>query len=741
MTIQAPTSDDGVYGLVDLGPARPAPAPPVGAMAAPAPVPSPDPAPTPAPALKPPPPARPAGQGLFGRLLRRDSPPANDVPTPGEPAAPASPDAKPATPSGPKLLVKKKRKKAWKYAAPAWAVSALVHLGLLGFLAVVAVTAEIIEKPPSIDSAPFDPKLSGEKAEEAMIIDNPVSTAPRDRLGGSASATPGGVSGLGTGTGAPSATPSVGVASAVGEGNLPQVKVVARTSGLALLPKSGATIDFSNRPGGAGGGNGGGGVTGDTTAATKDIGEALDQLAREILRHLTAHKLTVIWLFDESGSMKDDQAAVKDKFDRVSKGLNLNLDREKKGSDALNHVVIGFGDGLHPEVEKPTANIETIRKAIANLFVDQTGVERTNEMIARVVNEYGKKMDKDRRMLLVLVTDESGDDGDNVEEARLALVSYGVPLYVIGRQSLFGYDRAHLLYVDPVTNEQYWPAIKRGPESADRETLQVDGLHERWDEQPSGFAPYELARLVRDSGGIYFLLPSEENMRIRQREKAYSMATLKEYVPSYDGREPYFDRRNKSELGRLLHEIIAVTSKDFVHRRGYSIVPDVCIQEMIAEGPRARARLEQYMIMEKRLKAAKNLRDREPDKRWQAHYDLMLAQVVAYQVKTYEYLACLDETIALYRKNALKPSKMPEEGKLTVNWVINHAVETKAPKSETEKKYAEARQLMDQVIKNHPNTPWADLAKDELNRGFSCRRDEEHHGPGYAEREKLVPKY
>ena len=40
--------------------------------------------------------------------------------------------------------------------------------------------------------------------------------------------------------------------------------------------------------------------------------------------------------------------------------------------------------------------------------------------IARVVNEYAKQMKDGRRMLLVLVTDESGDDGQNVEEADFA---------------------------------------------------------------------------------------------------------------------------------------------------------------------------------------------------------------------------------------------------------------------------------------------------------------------------------
>ena len=754
MPAQAPPSDDGIYGLVDLTPPPPR-----------TPVPPPEPTPSAAvpaaqPKSAPPttvgaatPEARAAasephpaavGGGLLG-LFRRAKAPAAEAMAP-EPAAatatvPAAPDGAkpPVVPAGPRLQIRKKTRRSWRYDAPAWVVSTLIHVGMLGLLGVVAVTAEVAIKPLEIDSAPFDPKLSGDQAKELVhIYADPGAVRSDQAVGeGPASATPGATTGLGTGTGPPSATPRVGVASAVGEGSLPQVKIVAKLSGLALLPSGSVSKDFGLKSGGGGGG----GFAGDVTAGTKDIGEALDQLAREILRHLNAHKLTVIWLFDESGSMKDDQQAVKEKFGRVSRELKLNLGDDKKSQNALNHVVIGFGEGLHPEIAKPTGDIESIGKAIDRLFVDQTGTERTCEAITRVVNEYGKQMRDGRRILLVLVTDESGDDGQNVEEARQALVSYGVPLYVIGRQSLFGYDRAHLLYVDPVTKDHYWPAIKRGPESADRELLQIDGLHERWDEQPSGFAPFELARLARDSGGIYFLLPSEENMRVRQREKAYSISELKEYVPSYDNRAAYMARRDKSDLGRLLHDIIQLTASDFVHRRHYPINPPECIEAMIEEGPKARARLAKYMEIEKRLRAARPARAREPDKRWQANYDLMLAQIVTYEVKTYEYLACLDEMVALLRKNQLRPSKMPVPGKLDVTWVINHSTDRKAPKEETEKKYAEARSLLEGVIKSHPRTPWADLARDEINRGFGCQRGEEHHSPDYDERAKLVPKY
>jgi hypothetical protein len=115
----------------------------------------------------------------------------------------------------------------------------------------------------------------------------------------------------------------------------------------------------------------------------------------------------------------------------------------------------------------------------------------------------------------------------------------------------------------------------------------------------------------------------------------------------------------------------------------------------------------------------------------------MLAQVVAYQIQAYEYRAALQELVA----KPPKPSRLPVPGELVVEWVLDHAKEPKAPKNETEKPRAEATKLLKQVIADHPKTPWADLAQDELNRGFSVGRHEWHANPRYAERAKLVPHY
>jgi hypothetical protein len=695
MELQAPVppSSDGSYDLAD-NPQTPPPAPPSG------------------PSSPPPAPAEDASR------------PSAEAPAPKADAAAAPAPARPK---------KKRRRTNPVQMSASWIISLAVHVTVLVALGLYTFEGKVRKAIANINSALV---ASPGASEEALhVLAEP--SAERSSFASGSEGAPSAASGEegggrsigGIGTGPPSATPRVaGVGRGIGKGEgLPGVKVVANVSGLSLVPSASRLgVDLG----------GGGMIGGDVTFEAKDIGTALDQLAREILRHLTQHKLTVVWLFDESESMKDDQRAIRERFDTVASQLKVHVDEKKKQAAALNHAIVGFGEDIHYELKKPTANIDLIGEAIDHLKVDSSGVENTMHAIREVVSTYSEVISKDRRLLIVLVTDESGDDGEFVEEARQAVVSQKVPVYVIGRQSLFGFSRVHLRYVDPVTKDVYWPTIRRGPETADVEQYQWDGLHDRWDEQPSGFAPYELARLAKDTGGIYFLLPSEEALRnIRTREVLYSMATLKEYVPDYEGRAAYVERRTRSDFRRTMYEIIQATRK-FPFRRHLPIMPDEMRVVAADAGQFASARLQDLIAIQEKLESLKKLRDREPDKRWQAHFDLMLAQTVVYQIKAYEYRALMAEMI----KNPPKPKKMPTPD-LMVLWEVNHAKQRVAPKEETDSKYDEATKLLAKVIERHPNTPWADLAKDEIRRGFGVRRDEWAHSPKYDERQKLVPKY
>jgi hypothetical protein len=114
----------------------------------------------------------------------------------------------------------------------------------------------------------------------------------------------------------------------------------------------------------------------------------------------------------------------------------------------------------------------------------------------------------------------------------------------------------------------------------------------------------------------------------------------------------------------------------------------------------------------------------------------MLAETVAFECKAFEYRALMQSIV----KNPPYPKGKPGPN-MVITWVVNHSKKPWAPKEMTAKKYAEAERLLKEVIANHPNTPWADLAQDSLNRGFSVTLDEWHHNPKYYERAQYVPKY
>ncbi len=665
-------------------------------------------------------PRRPTAAAARPRPRRRRRPAA-------EPAEAAATAAAPARP-------KKRRRRANRAQMSAsWAISLVVHVAVLTALGLYTFACRGQEggRQHQLGPGRHAGGVGGGAARPGRAgggARHPGRPAARARRRPRASEGGGGGFG-GIGTGPPSATPRV---AGVGARRRPGRGAARRQGGRQRLGPEPRPVGV---PAGVDLG-GGGMIGGDVTYEAKDVGTALDQMAREILRHLGQHKLTVVWLFDESESMKDDQKAIRERFDTVASQLKVHVDDKKKQAAALTHAIVGFGEGIHYELKKPTADIDQIGEAIDHLKVDSSGTENTMHAIREVVSTYSEVISKDRRLLIVLVTDESGDDGDFVEEARQAVVSMKVPVYVIGRQSLFGFSRVRLRYVDPVTKDVYWPTIRRGPETADVEQLQWDGLHDRWDEQPSGFAPYELARLAKDTGGIYFLLPSEETLRnIRNREALYSMATLKEYVPDYEGRAAYVDRRTRSDFRRTMYEVILAT-KDFPFRRHFPVMPDPMRAVAAEAGQLASARLQDLIAIQKRLESLKKLRDREPDKRWQAHFDLMLAQIVVYQIKAYEYRALMAEMI----KTPPQPKKLPSPD-LVVVWEVNHAKQRDRPQVGDRREVRRGEQAARQGDRAPPQhalgRPGQGRDPPRLRR--PPRRVDPQ--PQICDRQKLVPKY
>ena len=115
-----------------------------------------------------------------------------------------------------------------------------------------------------------------------------------------------------------------------------------------------------------------------------------------------------------------------------------------------------------------------------------------------------------RQMALIVVSDESGEPENNIQTLEMAAKEMKCRTYFLGREAVFGYPHAYMNWRHPQTGVNHWLQVDRGPETAFVEQLQTNGFRRRRDAFSSGFGPYEQCRIARESGGIFFMLPTVE---------------------------------------------------------------------------------------------------------------------------------------------------------------------------------------------------------------------------------------
>ena len=151
---------------------------------------------------------------------------------------------------------------------------------------------------------------------------------------------------------------------------------------------------------------------------------------------------------------------------------------------------------------KPTAERSEIIDAIQNVALDTSGVETTFTTVAEIINRWGHFKDAQGQpyhTMVIVVTDEVGDDQAHLEEAVALAQKAKVPIYVLGSQAIFGRDTNYVDYIDPKTKHVFRGVpVKQGPESYKLEQIRLpywyNGL--QFDIVESGFGPYALSRLA-----------------------------------------------------------------------------------------------------------------------------------------------------------------------------------------------------------------------------------------------------
>jgi len=434
---------------------------------------------------------------------------------------------------------------------------------------------------------------------------------------------------------------------------------------------------------------------------------AVDRIAIEIVRHLERGRTLVVWAFDASGSLQVERKRLSKHIETVYTHINQLDESHLSADNGLLTTVVAFGHDREALLSKPTSDLSAIQEAIGRVPLDDTGVETTFTTVAETVNKWGHYKDAENhvyRTMVIVVTDEVGDDEDRLEDAVVLAQRAKVPVYILGSQAVFGRTYGFMDYIDPKTKYVFHHLpVKQGPESAFIEQIQLPFWYggPQYEVLEAGFGPYALSRLSSATGGIYFVT------RFDTHRMGFDPARMREYKPDWVRRDEYEAQIIRSPLRRAILNAAQMTQQRLPEMPSL-FFPSVDSPEFkdvmrINQGIAERTA---YTVDEALgpINAVVKLRDHETSRRWQAHYDLIRGRLLAMKVRCYEYnWAC-----ARMKKEPPKFSNPRYNAwRLDPDAAIRYSDKAVAASKE-------AQLLLRRVTEEHPATPWALLAQREL---------------------------
>jgi hypothetical protein len=434
---------------------------------------------------------------------------------------------------------------------------------------------------------------------------------------------------------------------------------------------------------------------------------AVDRIAVEILRRLEQGRTLVVWAFDASGSLQAERQRLGKHIETIYTHIN-QLDESRLSTDSgLLTMVLSFGHDRRAMLPKPTADQSEIIEAIKSVPLDTTGIETTFTTVAEIVNRWGRYKDSHNQVyhtMVIVVTDEVGDDEGRLEDAITLAQRAKVPVYVLGSQALFGRVEGYMDYVDPKTKQVYRGLpVRQGPESVMLEQIRLPFWYggPQYDVVEAGFGPYALSRMAIATGGIYFVT------RFDTRRMGFDPARMREYKPDWVRRDQYESQIAHSPLRQAVLKAAQITQQKLPGMPTMFFPPNDApeFKEVMAASQGVAERTA-YTVDEALgpINAVAKLRDRETSRRWQAHYDLIRGRLLAMKVRCYEYnWAC-----ARMKKDPPKFSNPKFNAwRLIPDQAIQYSEKAVVAGRE-------AQSLLQRVIEEHPTTPWALLAEREL---------------------------
>ncbi len=443
---------------------------------------------------------------------------------------------------------------------------------------------------------------------------------------------------------------------------------------------------------------------------------AVDRITHEIATNLERSDVLVVWLMDASISLVKEREAVAERLSRVYREIE-QFDNLR--DDALLSAVVSYGKSVQ-DLVAPTSDGAAIVKAIRNVPVDSSGIENVFGAIGKSIIQYRPHIRDGRKVMVVVWTDESGDDLAQLEDVVRTCQRMAVPVFTVGPSSMFGREMGKHAYTHPKDGKIYQLDVTRGPDTVRRERMRVP----YWFAGPqltnlrAGVAPYALTRLARESGGAYFISDHDAD------RSPFTLGTMRNYMPDYGSPEEYTAQVRGSRLRQAILQAV-----DATYERPLKGTPELQFaptganfQQQLREAQQTVAYNTVILSRALNFFGAKGFEaeyQNEPSARWRAWYDLTYGRLLAMQVRCNEY----NWTCA-----AMKGKGSAFVDKKSNRWRFKPS-KTITSGTAAERANAEAIRLLQRCVSNNPGTPWERLAKRELFYPFGFAIDETYVPP------------
>jgi len=461
---------------------------------------------------------------------------------------------------------------------------------------------------------------------------------------------------------------------------------------------------------------------------------AVDRITQEVLRSLEQDPTLIIWLFDQSGSLQPQREEIAKRFDRVYEELGViqaagNPALARTKDKPLLTAVAQFGSEPKLLTPKPTDDLAAIQAAVRSIEDTDRGTPREGQenvflAVGKLVQDYRHyRLRRPRRNVMVVVfTDEAGDDLQNLDASVALCRKLQVPVYVVGVPAPFGRKKAYVKYVDPNPEFDQTPQraeVDQGPESLMPERIKLGFLAggPQDDTLDSGFGPFGLTRLAYETAGMYFTVHPNRKMgrRIRSGEteamstymaRFFDPRVMRRYRPDYITVPEYRQLVSENRARATLIEAAAYSATTPLMRvqTRFEKRDEASFAQSLTRAQRGAAKLEPKLLrLTSTLKAGEADRKKLEGLRWKAGYDLAYGRALAAKVRTEGYNAML----------AKAKQGMKFKDKKNDTWVITPSSEVTSD-SVLAKEAKKATEYLTRVATEHEGTPWAYLAQQEL---------------------------